>query len=130
MLTYQETIRFHGHNGPFLALGYKFGKFLRQKLKPRGIMDLKITVSTILKKPYTCLIDGLQCATTATMGKGNIIAKKQRGKCILVSVQKNKKVYNYKIKDKAIEICLGKGDLEKLANKIFRTNPDELWKRI
>ena len=74
-LSYSETVRFHGHDGPFLALGYRLGKFLMRLLKPRGIMDLKITVKTKMKKPYTCILDGLQCATFATLGKGNLAAK-------------------------------------------------------
>ncbi len=90
-------------------------------------MELKITVYTFLKKPYTCLIDGLQCSTTATMGKMNIVAKRAKGKNIIVTVNKNGKIYNYKIKNKALEICFGKEDLEKLANQIFRTKSSELW---
>lgn len=130
MLTYQETIRFHGHNGPFLALGYKLGKFLVKTLKPKGIMDLKITAYLLLEKPYTCIIDGLQCSTNATLGKMNIKAKKQRGRDIIISVQKDKKTYKYKIKKRAIEICFGKENLEKLANRIFRTKSNDLWERF
>ena len=81
-LSYQETIRFHGHSGPFLALGYKLGTFLTKKFKPKGIMDFTIIVKTRPKKPFTCLIDGLQCATFATVGKGTMILKNCNSKNI------------------------------------------------
>lgn len=130
ILTYQETIRFHGHNGPFLALGYRLGIFLTKKLKPQGIMNFKITVKAKLEKPFTCIIDGLQCSTFATLGKGNITVKKNRGGEIFVSVQKGKKIYKYRITEGAMEICFNAEDLEKAANKIFRTQPKNLWRTV
>jgi len=130
ILNYQEAIRFHGHNGPFLALGYKLGKYLNQKLKPKGIMNFKITVKTRVEKPFICVIDGLQCSTFATFGKGNMIVKRIRGKDIIVSVKKGKATYTYKITKKAMEICLTAEDLNKAATKIFRIPADQLWHRL
>jgi formylmethanofuran dehydrogenase subunit E len=130
ILSYQEAIRFHGHDGPFLALGYKLGKYLNQTLKPQGIMNFRITITTKNQKPYTCIIDGLQCSTFATLGKANMTIKGNRGKDIRVSVRKDKAIYNYKITDKALEICLGAEDLHKAAKKIFRTPSADLWHRL
>lgn len=127
-LTYSETIRFHGHNGPFLALGYKLGRFLVKKLKPKGIMDLKITVQTRFEKPFTCLIDGLQCSTFATLGKGNMIIKNSRNTMITVIVEKNNKFCRIQITKETINRCLEAKDLEKAANRIFRTSIKSLWK--
>ena len=128
-LSYSETIRFHGHNGPFLALGYKLGRFLNKKLKPKGIMDFRITVKTKNKKPFTCLIDGLQCSTFTTLGKGNMIVKKNKGRDITIIVEKDARRYAYAITKRAMEICLGAVDLDKAARKIFRTPGKKLWKR-
>ena len=130
ILNYQEAIRFHGHNGPFLALGYKLGKYLNRILKPQGIMDLSITITIRIEKPYTCIIDGLQCSTFATFGKANMIVKKIRGKDIIVSVKKGKATYTYKITEKAMGICLTAEDLDKAATKIFKTPTDQLWHRL
>ena len=71
-LTYLEAVRFHGHTGPFLALGYKAGKYAMERLKPQKMMDIKCSVKTIEKNPYTCIIDGIQCSTHCTVGKRNI----------------------------------------------------------
>lgn len=130
ILSYQEAIRFHGHDGPFLALGYKLGKYLNQTLKPQGIMNFRITIITKNQKPYTCIIDGLQCSTFATLGKANMTVKGNRGKDIIVAVEKNKKIYKYKITDKALEICLTAEDLHRAAQKIFRTPAPDLWHRL
>lgn len=127
-LSYQETIRFHGHNGPFLALGYKLGTFLTKKYKSRGIMDLKITVKIKLEKPFTCIIDGLQCSTFATLGKRNMIVKKSRVENINVFVEKGTRKYIYKISKKAMDICLTAKDLSKAAELIFTTQTKNLWK--
>ncbi len=94
ILSYEQAIRFHGHNGPFLALGYKLGTYLNQGLKPKGIMDFKITVIIKFEKPFTCLIDGLQCSTFATFGKSNMMVKKSKSNDILVFVQKEQAVKN------------------------------------
>jgi formylmethanofuran dehydrogenase subunit E len=128
-LDYRSTIRFHGHNGPFLALGYRFGEFLVKKHRPTGIMDFKITVRTRLKKPYTCLIDGLQCSTFATTGKGNLIVKSYP-RDILVTVKKSGKEYRYAIRKEALRICLGADDLKRSADQILKTSAGKLWKRI
>jgi formylmethanofuran dehydrogenase subunit E len=129
MLSYQDTIRFHGHNGPFLAVGYKLGRFLMTKLKPKSIMDIRITVITELNKPYTCVIDGLQCSTFATIGKGNITVKRSRGEKIIVSAQKGKKIIKFRLTERARQMCFRAEDLERAANKILRTPANQLWHR-
>ncbi len=130
ILSYQETIRFHGHNGPFLALGYKLGKYLNAKLRPKGIMDLKITVRTRIEKPFTCIIDGLQCSTFATIGKGNIVVKRGYAKDIRVMVEKGPRSCTYKITKKALDICLGAEDLDKASRRILRSHGHALWRAV
>jgi formylmethanofuran dehydrogenase subunit E len=124
-LTYAETIRFHGHNGPFLALGYKLGQYLVNQLKPKGIMDLTLTVRTRLEKPYTCLIDGLQCSTFATIGKGNLRIKDCRTKTISVIAARNTKKLKILVNYRAMKICQTDGDLRKAARLILKT-PDRI----
>lgn len=130
ILSYEEAIRFHGHNGPFLALGYKLGKYLNQNLKPKGIMDFKITVIIKFEKPFTCLIDGLQCSTFATFGKANMMVKKSKSNDILVFVQKDAKNFTIQITKKAMDMCFNAKDLGKTAKEIFKTPPKKLWKII
>ena len=127
ILSYKDTIRFHGHNGPFLALGYRLGKYLNAKLRPKGIMDLEITVKTRAEKPFTCLIDGLQCSTLATIGKGTMALKHTKGKDIIVVVEKNKRTYRYKITKYAMHMCLTADNLDNAVEKIFNAKSHVLW---
>ena len=126
ILKYEDTIKFHGHDGPFLALGYKLGKYINERHKPKGIMNMHITVTVRPQKPYTCIIDGLQCSTMATMGKGNMKLRKGRG-YISVVVKKGKKRYCYRITQKALDMCMGTDPLPTAARKILRTSAHELW---
>ena len=126
-LNYRETVRFHGHDGPFLALGYRLGRFLFKKLKPEGIMGLRVTVETRMQKPWTCLIDGLQCSTFTTLGKGNLVVKDSVGKDIFVHAQRGRRVLNLRMSQTAWELCSDVVDLEKAARRIMRTPVTELW---
>ena len=126
-LSYSETVRFHGHDGPYLALGYRLGRYLVKKLEPKGIMGLRITVKTAMQKPFTCVLDGLQCSTFATLGKGNLITKSTRRPEIIVSVRKGTRVLKFRMSRTAWGICSNAVDLEKAARKILRTPVNELW---
>lgn len=63
--------RFHGHIGPFLALGLRMGLLANETLG-RDPMGTKARVAVEPKPPRSCLVDGLQFTTGCTMGKGNI----------------------------------------------------------
>ncbi len=72
-LTFEEAIKFHGHLGPWLLIGYRAGIVARNRLKPKDIYDLQCIVRIPGKIPYSCSIDGIQASTCCTLGKGNII---------------------------------------------------------
>jgi formylmethanofuran dehydrogenase subunit E len=127
MLTYQETIRFHGHNGPFLALGYKLGKYINSEHEPEGIMGLNIIVKVKPEKPFTCLSDGLQCSTFATLGKGNIGIEAWEHRRIIVIIEKSSRKFTYQITEKAFSLCCDQVDLELAARKILKTENRLLW---
>jgi len=108
-------------------MGYKLGKYINEKHKYKGIMDIIIKVKVKPVKPFTCIIDGLQCSTFATLGKGNMMVEKSRGKDITVFVVADKRKYTYHITGKAMDICLSAEDLHKAAKKIFRTPFSQLF---
>jgi len=128
ILKYEDAIRFHGHDGPFLALGYKLGTYINQRHKPKGIMDMHITVAVKPQKPYTCIIDGLQCSTRATMGKGNMKLRNSPSG-MYVTVTKAKKRYCYGITQQALDMCTGPDPLPTAARKILKALPRVLWHR-
>ena len=67
----QAAGRFHGHIGPFLAVGLRMGQVANERLG-RAPMDMKAVVSVEGRPPRSCVVDGIQYATGCTMGKGNI----------------------------------------------------------
>lgn len=63
---------FHGHLGPYLALGLKVGNFALSTLRARKYFGIKVTVHCPPQPPPSCMVDGLQISTGATYGKRNI----------------------------------------------------------
>ena len=71
-LTMEELARFHGHLGPFIVLGTRIGEHaVTEHHFPRHF-GLTVKVECPDQPPASCLIDGLQLSTGATMGKRNI----------------------------------------------------------
>jgi formylmethanofuran dehydrogenase subunit E len=70
-LLLQAAGRFHGHVGPFLALGLRMGLLANETLG-RDPMETAARVAVDPRPPRSCLVDGIQFTTGCTMGKGNI----------------------------------------------------------
>lgn len=71
MLTLEEAVKLHGHLGPFLVIGYRAGLYARRLLGSTS-QTLTCRVKLPLRKPYACIIDGVQSSTGCTAGKLNI----------------------------------------------------------
>ena len=67
----QAAGRFHGHIGPFLAVGLMMGQVANERLG-RAPMDMKAVVWIEGRPPRSCVVDGIQYVTGCTMGKGTI----------------------------------------------------------
>lgn len=91
-------------------------------------MGLYITAKLKKQKPYTCLLDGLQCSTFATLGKDNIEVKAVAGELIVINVKVGKRVLRCTITERARDICLTAEDLERAARRILRMPIAELWR--
>jgi formylmethanofuran dehydrogenase subunit E len=63
---------FHGHLGPYVVIGYRMGKLALKELNSDGHFGLSVEVHSILKPPFSCLIDGIQLGSGCTLGKRNI----------------------------------------------------------
>ena len=115
MLSYEEAIRFHGHDGPFLALGYRAGKLAIKELKPEGIMGMECTIEAIYKKPFTCVVDGVQTSTYCTFGKGILKFVDTNDEKVKISFRnrKNNKKMEIIIRDEIVKRALNAKDLKK-----------------
>lgn len=77
--------RFHGHLGPWLALGIRVGAEGLRRVRAVGHFDVRVEATILLEVPVSCLLDGLQWSTGATLGKRNLIARE--GPPATISVQ-------------------------------------------
>ena len=92
-------------------------------------MGLRITVNTKVQKPYTCVLDGLQCSTFATFGKGNLLFEGNSRNDILVRAQRGKRIVEYRMSPYAWDICLYTEDLHRAARRILRASIPQIWLR-
>lgn len=63
---------FHGHLGPWLALGMKMGEYALQLVNHKGYFGVFVRAEVPPCPPCSCLVDGLQISTGCTYGKRNI----------------------------------------------------------
>ena len=94
-----ETLRrFHGHLGPWLALGARIGTHAFERLSFRPHFGVQVRVTGPLRRPITCMLDGLQWGTGATLGKGNIVAD-QAGRLSVEIVKEDGPGLRYAVRD-------------------------------
>ena len=70
MMEYQEIVRFHGHDCPGLAMGYRMAKAGMNALNALRSEDEEVVA---IVENNACGVDALQCVTGCTFGKGNFI---------------------------------------------------------
>jgi formylmethanofuran dehydrogenase subunit E len=65
--------QFHGHLGPWAVAGVRLGAAGREKVQAEGYFDLEVaSEGPFSAPPKRCFLDGIQVATGATWGKGNV----------------------------------------------------------
>jgi len=68
-----RTSMIHGATGPFAIAGYRMGFAALRELKlRRGSFDLEVIHHAPREVQWSCIIDGLQAATGASLGKLNL----------------------------------------------------------
>jgi formylmethanofuran dehydrogenase subunit E len=117
---------FHGHIGPYVVVGFKMGNVAVETLgKGKGLYCI---VKTGLVTPVSCIIDGIQLASSCTLGKGAIKIENE-GRAEAEFIKDNKKLI---IKLKAnlkeeIDRNFGKVDEEKQALHIYKMKIEDLF---
>jgi formylmethanofuran dehydrogenase subunit E len=65
-----QVVQFHGHLGPAVVAGARFGMIGVRAVDAKGYFDIEVACEgPFSKPPQACFLDGLQVATGATMGK-------------------------------------------------------------
>jgi pyrimidine-specific ribonucleoside hydrolase len=120
------TDEFHGHLGVFSIVGAKMGIKARE-LFGVGADLLEVTTYAGTKPPYSCLNDGIQVSTGATLGMGTIH---------LATHGKTQPMAIFTFKDRSVKISLKKEYLAKVDADIkegivkFGLMDDGYWKLI
>lgn len=64
------VVQFHGHLGPWVVAGARFGMAGLQAVGAQGYFDVELNCAgPFANPPQSCFLDGLQVATGATLGK-------------------------------------------------------------
>ncbi len=69
--TVSDLAAFHGHLGPYIVLGYRIGKYVREHFCDDPFR-MKAEVYCAGTPPQSCLADGVQLGSGCTLGKRNI----------------------------------------------------------
>lgn len=120
------TDEFHGHLGVFSIVGAKMGIRARE-LFGVGPDQLEVISFAGTKPPYSCLNDGIQVSTGATLGMGTIHLSTD-------TITSPSAIFRYK--DRSVRISLKKEYLEKVDADInegivkFGLLDDGYWKLV
>ncbi len=86
-----RTALIHGAAGPFAVAGYRMGEAALETLGlKRGSFDMEVTHYAPAEVQWSCVIDGLQAATGASLGKMNLTLQPAM-RAEMRSVVRNKK---------------------------------------
>jgi len=68
-----QLVQFHGHLGPAAVAGARLGMAGLRAVEAKGYFDCEVTCEgPLARPPQSCLLDGVQAATGATLGKRNL----------------------------------------------------------
>lgn len=126
--TLKEAKKFHGHLGPYLALGLKAGLLARERLHAEH-KRLSVRVTLKLERPVSCFLDGIQVSSGCTLGKGNITAKDGEG--ITASFTAEDSKVTLKARSSLISwiqnLKVTKQNEEDISRQIMLKKPEELF---
>ena len=116
-----ECVKFHGHECPGLAIGFRAAEIAKEKMGLKFSQDEEIVCIT---ENDACGVDAVQYITGCTLGKGNLILKgtgkmaftfinRENGKAIRLMLKPNNREMEFKERQKYI--------LSAPADEIFKT---------
>jgi formylmethanofuran dehydrogenase subunit E len=125
----KEAARFHGHLGPYLALGLKMG-LLAKKLLQGDPFSLRAEIHADTRPPRSCMVDGIQYTSGCTLGKGNITIRKDTN--LYGIFTKEGQSVTIKVKPTIVESLSSLSDehLEDHAQSLFNKENEDLFEVV
>ncbi len=118
-------VRFHGHPGPFLALGIRMGLLALKLLGSPGYQGITAEVETGSQPPLSCLVDGIQVSTGCTTGKGNLVVRGQGHAAATFTA--NGKRLRIEVRPEWLSRLRAAGTADHLAEAVLSTPAEELF---
>lgn len=113
----EKAAEFHGHLGPFLAIGVRMGRLGLDRVGIAKGKSLVVTASLPLRVPFSCIIDGLQITTKCTTGNQ---------KLSLINSAKIQAKFERKDNGKETVVALNQSMFEELKAQLLSAGlPDE-----
>jgi len=110
---------FHGHLGPFLALGVRTSLAGLRELKAvPGDTKLRVTVMLKYAVPFSCMLDGVQAVTKCTVGNKRLAWKESEEMGVVFTLNEKANV----------EVIVNRATIQKLGRKLAQ-KPSELTVR-
>ncbi|MBN1808934.1 MAG: CooT family nickel-binding protein [Planctomycetes bacterium] len=110
--TLDMAVRLHGHLGPYLVFGLRMGLLAKKRLDFTGHFDVDVTAYTGCKTPVSCMVDGLQYSTGATLGKNNIHVGETGGGSPGALFESNGRRLEIRLTEAALALTAGMGARE------------------
>ena len=125
----EDAEKLHGHLGPFLVIGVRMG-MIAQKFLDK---NLHATVKTPFSTPFSCVIDGIQTATTCTVGNQRLKIENSKKEIVAYFKTPNPhKTLKITVNPQTVEELMGKlsegVSNEELAWEIARKPEHELFR--
>jgi formylmethanofuran dehydrogenase subunit E len=116
-----EAKKFHGHLGPYLAIGIRMGKLFCATFGDKPF-SFRTFTSVGLIPPISCVIDGLQISTPGTIG--NSMIKVEGEGDVAAWVEKDGKKMVIRLRDEQrsrIDTITNKDNEEQLSAELMET---------
>lgn len=133
-LLIENAAKLHGHLGPFLVIGVRMGDMAKKHLDldDKGSRRLQASIKTPLFTPFSCVIDGIQAATSCTIGNQKLKIEKSTKEITahfkLQSSERTIKIsLNPRIAETLIEEMSKGTNAEQLATKIAHMQEEQLF---
>jgi formylmethanofuran dehydrogenase subunit E len=125
--------KLHGHLGPFLVIGVRMGMTAKKalNLSDEQCEFLKASVKVPLFPPFSCLLDGIQVATSCTVGNQRLSIESSEEICVIFAEQNAGKTVKITLEPnmaKELKKKLGKGSpAEKFAMELAHKPENQLF---
>lgn len=130
----ENAAKLHGHLGPFLVIGVRMGDMAKRYLDvdDKSSRILQASIKTPLFTPFSCVIDGIQAATSCTIGNQKLkIKNSTREITARFKLQSSEKTMKISVNPTVVETLIeemSKGaSAERLAAKISHVQEEQLF---